>query len=129
MTTYEIAAYGALWGMVSLMATIAILTVIKSLIPGASRDCRDDDRVLLTYLDAWDLSIFEISKMSRLGMGRTHRALIRLENLSLLESYMCCRRVGSHIRRRYTLTNLGREAVLVLERIKIAEAANDRHVG
>jgi hypothetical protein len=115
--------------MVALMATIAILTVIKNLMPGAFRDCRDADRVLLTYLDAWDLTINEIRKMTRLSLGRTHRALIRLESLSLLESYQHGGRAGSHLRRRYVLTNLGREAVFDLERAKLDEAHDGQYNG
>ena len=126
--TFEIAAYGALWGMVALMSTIAILTVIKSLMPGSSRDRLDDDRVLLTYLDAWDLTVLDIRKTARLGINRTHCALMRLENRHQIESYEHGDSSVYYPRpRRYALTNLGREAVLDLERARIDDIRNDLH--
>lgn len=127
MATFEIAAYGALWGMVALMVTIAILVILRSLLPGTQRNRLDEDRVLLAYRDAWDLTAIDVSKTSRLGEGRAHRALDRLKGWGLIESYTQGGRVGYPQTIRYTLTNLGREAVLDLERAKIAEADNDRH--
>jgi hypothetical protein len=121
---FEAVIYGALWGMVALMATVAILTVVKSLMPGAQRDRRDEDRSLLAYLNAWDLTAIDIRKMSRLSAGRTCCALSRLESSGLLESYEQGGRAGI---RRYTLTTLGRETVLDLERARIDESDNDRH--
>lgn len=121
MTVFETAAYGALWGMVTLMAVLAILTVITHMLPGARRDRRDDARVLIAYRDAWDLSRVEISRTARLGLGRARAALIRLEHDSLIESYSC------GFIQRYALTTLGREAVVDLEQDKIAESNSDRH--
>jgi hypothetical protein len=126
VTTFEIAAYGALWGMVALMATIALMTVIKSQMPGARRDRRDDERVLLAYLDAWDLTAVDIRKTTRLGINRTHCALMRLENNRQIESYEHEDSSVYYPRpRRYALTNTGREAVLDLERAKIDDIRND----
>ncbi len=121
MTTFEAVAYGALWGMITGVTVIIVIMIIKSMMPGADRNRRDDVRVLLSYLNAWDLTMSEIRKESRLSLVRANSSLIRLERDGLLESY------GKAPLQRYALTNLGREAVFDLERDRIAAADNDRH--
>lgn len=115
---------GALTGLSVLFAAVIIFGTVRRMLPGAGRDRRDNDRVLLAYLkiDAWDLSPVEIGTLSRLGIGRLSAGLLRLESLSMIEGYWQC---GSGMpaprKRRYVLTNLGREAVLDLERVRIDE--------
>lgn len=128
MTTPEIAACIALWGMTVIMGALAIRALIKTFLPGPHRDRRDEDRVLLAYAGAWDLHGPEIRKMSQLGIGRACCAISRLENHGLLDSYWHGSSGSRSERtRRYVLTNLGREAVYDLERAKIDEIHNDRH--
>jgi predicted amidohydrolase len=121
MTALEIAAYSMLWTMGALNVTIAILALINCLLSGPQRDRRDDNRVLLAYANAWDLTDSEINKTTRLSIARTYFAILRLKRRGFLGSSW----IGGI--RGYTLTDLGREAVYDLERSKINEIHNDRH--
>jgi hypothetical protein len=128
VTPLGIVVFSLLCGLAAVMGAMAIYALIKVLLPGPHRDRRDEDRVLLTYVDTWDLPGPEISRISRLSIGRTYCAILRLESQGLLDSYWHGSPGSRSTRtRRYVLTNLGREAVYDLERAKIDEIHNDRH--
>jgi hypothetical protein len=98
VTPLGIVALSLLCGMAAVMGALAIRAIIRVLLPGPHRDRCDEDRVLLTYVDTWDLPGPEIRKMSRLGIGRAYCAILRLESQGLLDSYWH-RPLGSDTRR------------------------------
>ena len=118
----EIVALGALWGFVAVMAALATVSAVRFLLPGPHRDARDDARVLLAYLDAWDLTAEEIGRASRLSPGRAATSLCRLRDRRLIDAY----RPERSAIIRFSLTDLGRESVYDVERARIAEALDDR---
>lgn len=118
----EIVALGALWGFVAVMAALAALAIVRRARPGLLRDGRDDARVLLAYLDAWDLTAVEIGKASRLSPSRAAASIYRLRRLGVIEVRRPDRGAGIWL----SLTDLGREAVYNIKRSRIAEATSDR---
>lgn len=122
--TARIATLVVLWGFVAIVAAIAVATASRSLLPGHHRDRRDDDRVLLAYLDKLSLLSTEVARSTQLGLYRTERSLARLIAAGRIETYP--RQPLSRICW-YTLTEAGGEAVRDIERARIETALSDRH--
>jgi hypothetical protein len=122
MSIVRILAFVTMCALPVVAVALAAVALIRTMARGPVRDGLDDQRVLLAFREAWDLSPIEIGQISRLAPGRMHHAIARLESLGLLDGYW---QGGSGAppprKHRVTLTQQGRDRVLDLERSEIED--------